>query len=72
MPRTGLSHQELKLAVLDAAEATIRRHGIEKSRLVDVAKSVGVNHALLYRLFADKEALMDAVSERWLGHIDQA
>ncbi len=71
MPRTGLTTEELKLAVLDAAEATIRRHGAEKSRLVDVAKSVGVNHAMLYRIFADKDALMDAVSERWLNQVDR-
>jgi AcrR family transcriptional regulator len=70
MPRTGLTQEELKHAALDAAEATIRRHGIEKARLVDVAKSIGVNHALLYRLFPDKSALMDAVSERWLRRME--
>ncbi len=72
MPRTGLSQEELRITVLDATESTIRRFGIEKTRLVDVAKSVGVNHAMLYRIFADKDALMDAVSERWLDHIDMA
>lgn len=66
MPRTGLSQDERRRAALDAAEAAIRRHGIEKSRLVDVAKKLGVSHSALYKLFRDKNALMDAVSDRWL------
>ncbi len=70
MPRTGLSPEDLRAAVLDAAEAVIRRHGAGKARLVDVAKLIGVNHAVLYRLFPDKAALMDGVSQRWLRRIE--
>jgi len=70
MPRTGLSQQELRDATLAAAEATIRRHGIARTRLVDVARQVGVSHAMLYRLFPDRAALVDAVSARWLDRID--
>lgn len=66
MPRTGLTQAELRQAALDAAEAAIRRYGIEKSSLVDVAKQLGVTHSALYKLFPDKNALMDAVSDRWL------
>lgn len=66
MPRTGLTQDELRHAALDAAEASIRRYGIEKSRLVDVAKKLGVSHSAIYKLFRDKNALMDAVSDRWL------
>ena len=66
MPRTGLTQAELRSAALDAAEAAIRRYGIDKCRLVDVAKQLGVSHAALYKLFRDKNALMDAVSDRWL------
>ena len=39
---------------------------MHKCRLVDVAKQLGVSHAALYKLFRDKNALMDAVSDRWL------
>lgn len=66
MPRTGLTQDELRRAALDAAEAAIRRYGIEKCRLVDVARKLGVSHSALYKLFRDKNALMDAVSDRWL------
>ena len=66
MPRTGLTQDALRRAALAAAEAAIRRYGIEKSSLVDVAKRLGVTHSALYKLFPDKNALMDAVSDRWL------
>jgi AcrR family transcriptional regulator len=66
MPRTGLTPADLRRAALDAAEAAIRRYGIEKASLVDVAKQLGVTHSALYKLFPDKNAFMDAVSDRWL------
>lgn len=70
MPRTGLSQDELKRAALDAAEAAIRRYGIDKFRLVDVAQRLHVSHSALYKVFRDKNALMDAVSDRWLLDIE--
>jgi AcrR family transcriptional regulator len=69
MPRTGLSQEELKHAILEALETNVR-YGLERTRLVDVAKSVGVSHSALYKLFADKQALLDEVSDRWLLHIE--
>jgi AcrR family transcriptional regulator len=70
MPRTGLSQTELKTAVLEALEANVRRYGIGRTRLVDVAKTLGVSHSALYKLFPDKQALLDEVSDRWLLHIE--
>jgi len=72
MPRTGLTHEEMKETALDAAERLIRRHGLEKTRLVDIAKEIGVSHPVLYRIFPDRSALMDSVSERWLCRVDVA
>jgi AcrR family transcriptional regulator len=63
---TGLTQEQLKRAALDAAEAAIRRYGIERFRLVDVAEQLNISHSALYKLFRDKNALMDAVSDRWL------
>jgi AcrR family transcriptional regulator len=70
MPRTGLSQADLKLAVLEAVEANVRRYGLERTRLVDVAKSLGVSHSAIYKLFPDKQALFDEVSDCWLLHIE--
>jgi AcrR family transcriptional regulator len=70
MPRTGLSQADLKVAVLETVEANVRRYGLERTRLVDVAKTLGVSHSALYKLFPDKQALLDEVSDRWLLHIE--
>jgi len=70
MPRTGLTNVELREAALDVAEKLIRRHGFERTHLVEIAKELGVSHPVLYRLFPDKAALLDAVSERWLMRMD--
>jgi AcrR family transcriptional regulator len=70
MPRTGLSQADLRVAILEAVEANVRRYGLERTRLVDVAKAIGVSHSALYKLFPDKQALLDEVSDRWLLHIE--
>lgn len=57
----------MRAAALTAAETVIRRHGVDRTRIVDIAAIVGVNHALLYRHFKDRAALIDAVSEHWLA-----
>lgn len=72
MPRTGLAAEELKEKVIDAALARIRLVGFEKTRLTDVARDIGVSHATLYAYFADKAALLDAVTERWMTEIEEA
>jgi AcrR family transcriptional regulator len=70
VPRTGLSPAELKEKTLELTVATMRREGFDKVRLSEIAKQLGVSHAALYAHFADKAALLDAVSERWLSEID--
>lgn len=72
MPRTGLSSEELVEKALAIAMDKIRHHGLDKFRLVDIARELGVSHAALYNHFPDKAALLDAISERWLRAIDEA
>lgn len=52
--------------ILEAAEDVLRRYGPEKATVVDVARALGVTHASVYRHFASKAALRDAVVRRWL------
>ncbi|NEW07436.1 TetR/AcrR family transcriptional regulator [Paenibacillus sp. SYP-B3998] len=58
-----------KEAILDAAEVVLRRFGPEKTTVVDVAKALRVSHGALYRHFASKASLREAVTERWLQQI---
>ena len=52
--------------ILEAAEEVLRRFGPEKATVVDVARAIGVTHGSVYRHFASKAALRDAVVRRWL------
>jgi AcrR family transcriptional regulator len=57
--------------VLDAAEDVLRRYGPAKATVVDVARELGVSHGSVYRHFASKAALRDAVAERWLAGVSE-
>ena len=52
--------------ILATAEEVIRRYGIAKANVVDVARALGVSHAALYRHVATKAELMDLVVGRWV------
>lgn len=55
--------------ILTAAETLLRRHGPAHATVVDVARSLGMSHANVYRHFPSKAALRGAVAERWLAAI---
>jgi AcrR family transcriptional regulator len=55
--------------ILETAEALLRRHGPAKTAVVDVARALGMSHANVYRHFASKAELQDAVAERWLKRV---
>ncbi|MCD0485197.1 TetR family transcriptional regulator [Streptacidiphilus sp. ASG 303] len=52
--------------ILRATEDVLRRYGPAKATVVDVARALGVSHGSVYRHFASKAALREAVTERWL------
>lgn len=55
--------------VLAAAEDVLRRFGPAKATVVDVAQALGVSHGSVYRHFASKAALRDAVLRGWLERV---
>jgi AcrR family transcriptional regulator len=57
--------------ILDAAEALLRRHGLEKLNVVDVARALDMSHGNVYRHFPSKAALRAAVIQRWLHRVSQ-
>ncbi|MEU8122640.1 TetR family transcriptional regulator [Spirillospora sp. NPDC049024] len=54
--------------ILAATEEILRRHGPDKATVVDVARALGVSHAAVYKHFASKQVLREAVTRRWLDH----
>jgi len=55
--------------ILAAAEDVLRRYGPAKATVVDVARALGVSHGSVYRHFASKAALRDAILRDWLQRL---
>ncbi|MFD4526738.1 TetR family transcriptional regulator [Streptomyces sp. NPDC058470] len=58
--------------ILEATEEVLRRHGPAKATVVDVARALGVSHGSVYRHFATKAALREAVTKRWLDRTSES
>jgi AcrR family transcriptional regulator len=55
--------------ILDTTVELLRRHGPGKTGVVDVARALDMSHSNVYKHFASKSALFDAVAERWLAQV---
>src|SRR3954462_3801622 len=53
-----------------ATKAGLRRYGLAKATVVDVARALDVSHGSVYRHFPSKASLREAVAKRWLDRID--
>ena len=61
-PRHSYHHGNLRRALLDEALSTIRAEGVDGLTLREIGARLGVSRTALYRHFADKGALLRAVS----------
>jgi AcrR family transcriptional regulator len=52
--------------ILEATEEVLRRYGLAKATVVDVARALDVSHGSVYRHFPSKASLRQAVAKRWL------
>lgn len=52
--------------ILEATEDVLRRFGLAKATVVDVARALDVSHGSVYRHFPSKASLREAVAKRWL------
>jgi AcrR family transcriptional regulator len=52
--------------ILDVTEDVLRRFGLAKATVVDVARALDVSHGSVYRHFPSKASLREAVAKRWL------
>lgn len=56
-------------AIIAATEEVLRRYGPAKATVVDVARALNVSHGSVYRHFASKAELREAVARGWLARI---
>jgi AcrR family transcriptional regulator len=56
--------------ILEATEDVLRRYGLAKATVVDVARALDVSHGSVYRHFPSKASLREAVAKRWLDRVN--
>jgi AcrR family transcriptional regulator len=64
--RFKLSPEETRLRILDVAEEHFRRIGYAKTAVADIAETLGMSPANIYRFFASKAAMNEAICARIL------
>ncbi|MEU6817472.1 TetR/AcrR family transcriptional regulator [Streptomyces sp. NPDC046860] len=76
MPRIPTSrpyhHGDLRAALLESAERTLREKGAGALSLRELARATGVSHAAPGRHFKDKQALLDALALDGYQRLDRA
>lgn len=55
--------------ILEVTEDVLRRFGLAKATVVDVARALDVSHGSVYRHFPSKASLREAVAQRWLERV---
>lgn len=63
MAKKRYHHGDLRDALVAAALRIVEEQGAEGFRLAAASRAVGVTHAAAYKHFADREALLHAVSD---------
>jgi AcrR family transcriptional regulator len=56
-------HGNLRTALLEQAERTLRERGVQDLSLRELARDIGVSHGAPRRHFPDRQALLDALAE---------
>lgn len=65
-------HGDLRQALLSAARDALERNGPASLSLRDLARQLGVSHNAPYRHFADRDALLDALSAEGFARLAEA
>jgi AcrR family transcriptional regulator len=65
------SSSETRSLILQSAEALLRRYGNDKLTVVDIARSLNMSHANVYRFFKTKSDILDAIIDEWLTKIER-
>jgi AcrR family transcriptional regulator len=59
-----------RAAIVETAERLFRAHGYQKTAVADIARELRMSPANVYRFFASKAAINEAICARILGGID--
>ena len=65
-------HGDLRPALLEAADRSLRQRGVAQLSLRDLAREVGVSHAAPRRHFPERQDLLDALAEDGFRRLGEA
>lgn len=66
MPKVSEEHLRTRRAeILAAAARCFARAGFHRTTIQDIAKESGLSAGLIYRYFADKDAMVVAIADQW-------
>jgi AcrR family transcriptional regulator len=64
-----LKPDDTRARIIETAEALFRRLGYAKTAVADIAGELGMSPANVYRFFASKNAIVEAICQRCLGEL---
>jgi AcrR family transcriptional regulator len=69
-PRRGAAPEETRRRIEDTAEKLFRSMGYQKTAVADIARELGMSPANVYRFFASKSAINEAIAARMLDGVE--
>src|SRR6516225_4287550 len=62
---------DTRARIMDTAEALFRRLGFAKTAVADIAAELEMSPANVYRFFASKNAIVEAICQRCLNELEE-
>jgi AcrR family transcriptional regulator len=69
-PQVKIKPDDTRARIMDTAEALFRRLGFAKTAVADIAADLKMSPANVYRFFASKNAIVEAICQRCLGELE--
>src|SRR5438874_12876784 len=63
-PQIESSNPDRRSQILDAAIVCFAKHGFHQASMHDISAEAGISVGLIYRYFANKEAVISAMADR--------
>jgi AcrR family transcriptional regulator len=64
------AQEDTRKLILETARTLLRRFGPDKMTVMDIARSLEMSHANVYRFFRNKSEILDALIDEWLSKIE--
>src|ERR1700704_1930255 len=70
-PQVRAKPDDTRARIMETAEALFRRLGFAKTAVADIAAELGMSPANVYRFFASKNAIVEAICQRCLSELEE-